>query len=65
MRAYLSSAAGCSVLCYVLAQPLLQGGAAIALAQCACTNAECSSVLATIGTRIVTMLHQLCFALAV
>ena len=54
MRAYLSSAAVllCGAVLWLL---LLQRGLTrIGLAQCACTNAECSSVLATIGSRIVT-----------
>ena len=50
MRAYLSSAAVllCGAVLWLL---LLQRGLTrIGLAQCACTNAECSSCFATIGS---------------
>ena len=58
MRAYLSSAAVllCGAVLWLL---LLQRGLTrIGLAQCACTNAECSSVLATIGTRMSRISQQ-------
>ena len=64
MRAYLSSAAVllCGAVLWLL---LLQRGLTrIGLAQCACTNAERSSVLAAIGTPNGTIFAQPRFARA-